>query len=335
MPLPRIVAQRADDNGCGHYRIIEPAAALYAAGLADVRVTHDLASVRAELDLAASVVVQMYALPAQLDQLRALRRKKNLFMVQEVDDLIIDLPEGEAFLSAPPADLAERIRQTAAQCDRLVVSTPPLAEALQSLHTDIRVIPNRLDRARWAGLAPTAHTGSKPRVGWAGGSSHLRDLALLAKVVEALADEVDWVFMGLCPDELLPFVQEFHHGVPFGKYPRKLANLGLDLALAPLAMDAFNRAKSNLKLLEYGVLGYPVICTNIEPYQRDLPVTRIVNEAEAWVEAIRQHIADRTSLAARGQALQAAVLRDWMLDKHLAERLAAWLPSSDSEPAAE
>ncbi|MBK8533723.1 MAG: hypothetical protein IPL59_00575 [Candidatus Competibacteraceae bacterium] len=63
-------------------------------------------------------------------------------------------------------------------------------------------------------------------------------------------------------------VAEVHPGTPFDAlHPAALAALDLDPAVAPLEHHRFNRAKSNLRLLEYGVLGWPVVCTDILPYQ--------------------------------------------------------------------
>ena len=143
-------------------------------------------------------------------------------------------------------------------------------------------------------------------------------------MVRELADEVDWVFMALAPSAIKPFIAEYHPGLPFNNYPQAMANMRLDLALAPLELCRFNECKSNLKLLEYGVLAYPVIATDILPYQCGLPVTLIKNTPKQWIQTIREHLADRAHLAHRGRALQAAVLKDWMLDKHASEWLSAW-----------
>ena len=52
------------------------------------------------------------------------------------------------------------------------------------------------------------------------------------------------------------YVKEFHNFVHrFADYPEKLASLDLDLAVAPQEIHTFNEAKSNLRLLEYGILG--------------------------------------------------------------------------------
>ena len=51
-------------------------------------------------------------------------------------------------------------------------------------------------------------------------------------------------------------------GVPIERYPRALAALDLDLALAPVEQNLFNECKSNLRLLEYGACGFPVVCSD-------------------------------------------------------------------------
>ena len=59
-------------------------------------------------------------------------------------------------------------------CDRVVVSTEPLANALSDMHHDIRVVPNMLATHLWGDLRSQRRTSKKPRVGWGGGTSHSR-----------------------------------------------------------------------------------------------------------------------------------------------------------------
>lgn len=97
---------------------------------------------------------------------------------------------------------------------------------------------------------------------------------MIADVVKELAGEVEWVFFGMCPAAIRPYVHEVHAGVEIDSYPAALARLDLDLAVAPVEQNLFNECKSNLRLLEYGACGFPVVCSDLECYKGDLPVTR-------------------------------------------------------------
>lgn len=325
--LPFVLCHPADAFGCGHYRIRQPLAACIATGSIDGAVAERLLPlVEFERLAPTSVVLQRQITPPQLQAIELLDRCSEVFKVYEVDDYLFELPVKSAHHASMPKDIARSMTTALGYCDRFVVSTEPLAEAFAGLHPDIRVVPNRLPGHWWSNLRGERNAGCKPRVGWAGGSSHGGDLELIIEVVKTLASEVEWVFMGMCPEPLKPFV-EFHPGVSIDRYPAALAALNLDLALAPLEPNRFNECKSNLRLLEYGALGYPVICSDILCYRDGLPVTRLPNQARVWVSAIREQLADPQALARAGDTLREAVLRDWMLDEVHAQRWAAvWLP---------
>mgnify|MGYP001074342225 FL=1 len=226
-----------------------------------------------------------------------------------------------------PKDILKSLRKALSLADRFVVSTPALANAFDGNHHDIRVAENRLPVETWAHLTSLRGQGKKTRVGWAGGSSHTGDLEMIADVVRAFADRVEWVFFGMCPPKLRPYIHEYYSGVEIKKYPEKLASLNLDLALAPVEDNLFNRCKSNLRLLEYGACGYPVICSDVECYHYDLPVTRVKNRFKDWVEAIEMHLDDPEASRRSGEALRQAIHKDWMLTgEPLRHWMNMWLP---------
>jgi hypothetical protein len=85
-------------------------------------------------------------------------------------------------------------------------------------------------------------------------------------------------------------------------------------------MHRFNEAKSDLRILEYGALGWPVIATDIFPYQGK-PVTVLGNQPDRWVAAIRERVNDCDALALEGDRL-----REWVLSNRLLENnLDAWV----------
>lgn len=329
-PLPRLLVQPADPWGSGQYRVIQPFEALKTAGLAEgacyAPLLDPVELARIDPDV---VVMQRRVGEEAIARIERMRRFSRAFRVHELDDWLPGLPLKSAHRAEMPKDITASLRQVLSRVDRLVVATPALAEAFAGFHERIRVVENRLDPRLWKAL-PAARArpgGGKPRVGWAGGIGHTGDLEMIADVVRELAGEVDWVFFGMCPERLRPYVAEFHEGISFHAYPRALARLGLDLALAPLEDNRFNQCKSQLRLLEYGACGYPVVCSDIAPYRGGLPVTRVRNRFRDWVGAIRGHLAEREATAAAGQALRQAVLQDWMLEgRALEDWRKAWLP---------
>ncbi|MBA6059596.1 glycosyltransferase [Pseudomonas juntendi] len=326
--LPSVLALPFNTTGVGHYRVIQPFTELERAGWIQGRLGYHMPSViEAERQKPDAMILQLRYAKASIEEISRLKQFSSARRIFEIDDYIIEPPKKNDHVRNWPSDIAEQLSRAVGLCDRLVVSTEPLADALSNMHQDIRIVPNMLAPGMWTGLVSSRQTSAKPRVGWAGGTSHRGDLELMLDVVKALANEVDWVFFGMCPEILRPFVKEFHKGVPLDLYPQKLASLNLDLALAPLEQNLFNDCKSNLRLLEYGACGFPVICTDTKAYAGYLPCTRVrENSPEQWLDAIRMHLSDPQASYRQGDALRAAVLRDYVLTPHHLQHWAnAWL----------
>jgi len=328
-PRPRVLGHPADRMGCGEYRIIAPMRCLANQGLIQsyesnyylttpglARMSPDVVIVQRQVEWGHVACLQEYA------------RHNQSFRIYELDDLLTNVQlQNCARKKIQSADLIKRFRKALNLCDRMVVSTDYLADEYRRYIDDVVVVPNYVERARWGGLRPLRRQSERPRVGWAGSMHHTGDFAIIVDVVKATRAEVDWIFFGMCPDEIKGLVKEFHPGVPLDDYPAKLASLNLDLAIAPLEDVPFNHGKSHLRLLEYGVLGYPVICTDITAYRGEHPVTRVKNRFKDWAEAIREQVSDRDELARRGDALRDYINANWILEDHTDVWLKAWLPA--------
>jgi len=329
---PRIIGLPLS-GGCGAYRVVEPLEALSHAGHAQCE-TYRFKG-HASRDISVAEVAQLapdtmiFHAAVNDIQLKVLKNvvtyHPDIFRVYTIDDLLTNVPEKSSaykYVKRQFSDAKARLRKAVNSCDRLIVSTQPLADLCEGLIDDVRVVPNRLRRDVWCNLTSKRNTTAKLRVGWAGAQQHQGDLEIITEVVKQTADEVDWVFMGMMPAAMKPYVKEFHEFVPLEEYPEKLASLNLDLAVAPLELHPFNESKSNLRLLEYGVLGWPVICTDIYPYQTDnAPVLRLSNEHQVWLDAIRAAISNPTALHQAGDNLRQWVLNDYILEDHLDEWL--------------
>ncbi|MGB3705899.1 MAG: glycosyltransferase [Castellaniella sp.] len=329
-PLPVVLALPADRQGSGHYRVIQPGRTLNALGQAAVSVSdHSDLLLETERLAPDTVVFQRQVRADQIGAQQRLAKFFRCFKVADLDDYLPSLPGSSTYREHQPKDILKLMRESLALTDRLVVSTEPLAEALRGLHPDIRVIENRLSVPDWSSLSSLRRQGRKPRVGWASGLDHYHDLALITDVVKALADEVEWIFLGACPDAIRRCAHEWHAVTSMDNYPVQLAGLNLDLALAPLEDTRFNQCASNRRVLEYGACGIPVVCSDVQPYRGRLPVTRVNKPRfKDWVSAIRMHTHDLDASAQAGDALRDAVQWDWMLDeRHAATWLAQWTES--------
>jgi hypothetical protein len=338
--LPGFVGAAAGSRGSWQYRVVQPLAGLEKAGAASYVQLPFIDSKRIMLPTPVEIErIQPRALLMHntlhddcIDALEKYKRLNRTFIVFGQDDLMFALPPKNPFSKTIYKDIRKRVRRCLALSDRLLVTTEALASGLQGMANDIRVVPNYLDDDIWLNLASKRNTARKPRAGWAGAQQHQGDLEMIEQVVRETANEVDWVFFGMCPERLRPYVREVHEAVRFENYPERLAALNLDIAIAPLEHNRFNEAKSNLRILEYGVLGWPVIASDIEPYQ-GAPVCLVRNQPRAWINAIRERAGDIESAWKEGDRLREWVLENWMLAQHSGDWLAALDPASSASIA--
>jgi hypothetical protein len=328
MNKPFILAHPADHYGCGLYRVIWPLQELVSAGVVDGMISDCFLSDRDLLDLSPDVVIFQRVLePAQIATIRRYRRLlPRARLVFEIDDLITDIPKDNRYSSLFYRQTADRLKEGIGLCDVLTVTTPALAAAFGSWCSSVVVVPNSLPSDPWLSLRSVPRGGARPRVGWAGSAGHLGDLKILYPVVKATYRVFDWVFMGWIPNVLQRYAAEVHSAVPIADYPYQLASLGLDLAVAPLEVHRYNDAKSNLRLLEFGAVGWPIVCSaGVQAFDVDLPsVRRVSNDPESWIEALLHF--DFDSSVEEGARLRQSIHRDWLLSGRLASWLSAWHP---------
>ena len=295
--LPFVIACAADQHGCGWHRIFSPAQALMKAGLAYVRATPSLVGVE-EITAAKPdvVVVQRQVEEGQIGYLKELRAKNpQAKIIYELDDYLSKVDRNnyhEVFL-APGDVMEERIAGALAYCDAVVAPTQILADWLSGLGGGLPayVLPNLLPELD----GPMPELIQKPkeakvRVGWAGGISHDGDLEQLIPAINALArgphaGRFQFVFMGMRPKGLDESLYEFYEGVPPAEFGKKWASLGLDLILAPIQDSLFNRAKSNLRLIQGGMIGAAAIASPVGPYV-GTPVYSYASTPEEWEAGI-------------------------------------------------
>ena len=118
-----------------------------------------------------------------------------------------------------------------------------------------------------------------------------------------------WVFFGMPGMCYGPYIREFHPGVFIEHYPANWPASILIWRDCTAGRTSIQPGKSSLRLLEYGVLGYPVICTDILRVPRRISGYACQNQTAAWVKAIRDHIHDLDATARRAMRCASVMLQ--------------------------
>ena len=219
-----------------------------------------------------------------------------------------------------------KIKENLASFDRVIVGSEALAEQYGRVHHDIQFLPTYLPHF-WNDLALTGRVSDKPRVGCITLDLSDEDIELVYNVIRDFSNHVTWVFLGNYPPKLKPFIHEYHRYHGFTHYPQQLASLNLDFAIAPLADNNTNRTRSNIRLLELGICGIPVICSDVLCYKGRLSVNLVKNRYKDWSAAMNQYIHDVDSARTVGAVLKGEVQENWMLNqKNLEIIKKIWLP---------
>lgn len=331
-----ILAHFADTAGCGHHRIMRPMEIMASMGYITGRCDMALWPKDRLLALDPDVVVWQ----RQLDDLQVKNMQDcrdllpNAFFVYEIDDNMGAVPQWSPHAAYVPPDVDDRMARAISVCDAVSVTTRDMANHIHEIagkHVDVRVIPNMLAEDELQRVAEVRANnpagGKRIRIGWGGGFSHAGDLELIIPAMREFYNRVDFVFLGQKPDCEVPV--EFHQGVPPKDYLTKLASLRIDLMLAPLQDNRFNECKSNLRLIEAGAIGCPVIASHIAPYVTDAPpVLRYANSPQEWIDAIGKYLEDPTRHVRRGEQLRRWVREKYLMNARIKERVQAWLPEN-------
>lgn len=269
-------------------------------------------------------------------------------LLVEIDDNILSIPDyNEAFdafdpRNGPESSTRRRVLSQLRSADGLIVSTPYLKEIYTEYNPNIYVVPNAINFKQWDKLKGKKRTGI--RIGWAGGSGHDGDFEpvadaiknVLAKHKDAKLVLVNGPAKAGIPDYFKGVEGIEHHATwtPILKYPKMLAELDLDIGIAPLLDSAFNRGKSNLKWLENSALGIPTVAMNVGHMSETIRNGKdgyLCDDANDFELALDVLISDRKRRKAMGLAANARVRRDFNIDDVTAQYVAHLQDATDKK----
>ncbi len=196
--------------------------------------------------------------------------------------------------------------------ESFLVSTGYLRDKLREfgVRGNVTVLPNSLPRT-FTQPVHHQHCFDKSTIGYFPGSrGHSEDFSSIKAALADLADEdIDLLIVGRMNAQDYAGLSNVHH-IPFVSYTDYLRLLMLvDVSIAPLIDNEFNRAKSAVKLIESVSVGTPIVASeNQDMLDHENENSLLVTSQAQWYTALHKAIA--LSLDKDKRELQTARLRD-------------------------
>lgn len=237
-------------------------------------------------------------------------------VVTDLDDMLWEVPKGSIADKYWNADQIMGFIQTLAVSDAVITSTKWLAARLMSdFKIPSLIILNTVDIEHFDEVH---HNYGKPYLGWAGCPAvRPDDMDVYGKVLDKVYKKVkiqhsgDIAGMltfeettGHKPDRILPVA-----------HPSGYADLlNFHIGAVPLSLNNFNRAKSDIKGIEYAAAGIPFVASPMPAYKQLQKewgdVVRLARTPEEWEEHITDLLDFETRRAAGEELRKKAWLRD-------------------------
>ncbi len=228
-------------------------------------------------------------------------------VVFELDDYLFFLPEihhDRLTHTFTPSLLP--MFQAVLEADVITVPTIELKKLLSPFNRNIVVLPNYLDDHLWYLKQPDdrSSAGEKTVIGYMGTHSHKPDVEMivpaLLEILNRYDRKVEISFWGTQPpDEMRDLTQvnwNPWYSYSYQDFAEYFQTQRVDLFIAPLVDNVFNRCKSPLKFLEYSALGVCGIYSAIPPYCDIITHKKeglLASSVEEWKESLQTLIENR------------------------------------------
>lgn len=252
-------------------------------------------------------------------QLKSLK-SRGIKIIYETDDDLLNVNSRIGDREWPTLGQKNIIRLLARESDGIIVSTKNLKNTFSTLNSNIHVIENSLDETLFHRKSETT-LNQKIKFGYMGTFTHLEDLIFVSAAIKSaltkFQSNVEFEIVGIGDEHTIRKIfgeapvsikRVPERDVPYEKFCRWMSeNLQWDFGIAPLLKSVFSDSKSDIKFLDYSLIGIPGIYSNVPAYADTVQdnVTGILcdNSVEQWTVQIERMI---TSKGLRIQLADAA-----------------------------
>lgn len=335
--LLKIYFHISENSGVGYYRQYLPALKLREHGLADTMISdfkwgigdHVEPNGKFLLEIlnwADMVVVGRKDQGEFYAQWGGLKELFNFPIVMDTDDNINHVrPTNPGYQGYFPGSEAQVWNKygMAKVFDAITVSTTNLKDWYKKYNPKIFELPNNLDVKWWDGVEKTTIDDEFIRMAFIGSAAHGEGMTHIKKPVLDILEKhknvkflVSKMFASIFGDH--PRVEGIEW-IKLEEWPEKYKKLGIDIGLAPLADNLFNRGKSNLRWMEYAIQKIPTIVSPVEAYScvRDGVDALVAKEPSDWFDAMEKLILDKELRIKMGTTAYERIKSEYNIDLNI------------------
>lgn len=226
-----------------------------------------------------------------LDVIYTMRDLVGAKVIVDIDDNVWQIPVGNISRGDIKtfSNRAMMTIESVKAADYVTVATQPLMNILKPLNENIAVLPNLINPDDWV-YRRKKH--DKVRIGWVYSQTHTPDISVVTEALktihETYGDRVEICIFGVTHD-IFPFPTTNIPPVLYTDYPKLFTEAGIDISLAPLADNEFNKCKSNIKWLESTMAGAAFIGSKVYPYETSVKQGKtgyVCSSKSQWVKYI-------------------------------------------------
>jgi len=279
--------------------------------------------------------VAIYGRTHDMKRWSALQAGRKLYgfkIVCDTDDLVTDIPS---------YNFASRVFHNATGFKRIAIgqyrdadavtcSTDYLRAATAEYNNRCYMVPNVADMSLWkharARQKEPRHRGDV-RIYWGGGGGHYNDLLMIRDAMLRIYHQypqTKFIFSNFVPGWIAGLSAQrvfFLPLVPYqGPWQRLIRWLCVDIGLAPLEQNNFNRAKSHVKYLDYAMAGVAGVYQRIDAYDSvlDGATGLLAGTPEEWYEKMKVLVENAGLRDGIGRTARREVEARWTVDTHAA-----------------
>jgi processive 1,2-diacylglycerol beta-glucosyltransferase len=251
-------------------------------------------------------------------------------VVFELDDLLFYLPESHPDRqNSEGGDSLLPMFQALMEADLVCVPTTKLRDFGVKYNNNVAVLPNYFDDSLWHFKPPALKTSENDTliIGYMGGNSHKPDLEyitpVLQDIIKQYPQKICLHFFGAKPPDELTYLTQVKW-IPANFYSYKefsafFQDQMVDIFIAPLIDNPFNKHKSPIKFFEYSALGVPGVFSNLETYSGVITHGHnglLASSLNEWTDCLLQLIEDENLRFFIATNAQETIRSNWLLSKN-------------------